>query len=157
MNKLNARVGFVAILFSLSVMSCATPSGGGLRPSPGQFSSQWVDILMGGVMAPPGEDLALMLSLKNKSQQDLDVTASFVTPDPTQRCTESKQIAAGKSAMFSCPQKNLTPNADYPVELGIKTISAKGDRVLVESPKTKFYFSEKDVRGFEEAMKALKR
>lgn len=157
MNKLSARAWFVAVLFSLSVTSCATPYGGGLRPSSGQFSSRWVDILMGGVMAPPGEGLALMLNLKNKSQQELDVTTSFVTPDPAQRCTETQQIAAGKSAMFSCPQKNLTPNADYPVELGISTISAKGDRVLVESPKTKFFFSEKDVRGFEEAMKALKR
>jgi len=129
--------------------------GGGLRPTSKQLSSQWVDITMGGIMAFPEKGPALSLDLTNKSAQTLEVIVSFLSPDPAQRCEITKQIARGQSELFQCPQKSLTSNVDYPVNMAIYTASVQGDRALVESPKTKFYFSEKDARAFEQLIKTL--
>ena len=78
---------------------------------------------------------------------------AFITPDPTQRCEVAKQLDASQSALFSCPQKSLTPNRDYPIEISIYT--DEGRQNLIESPKTKFYFSEKDAKAFDELSRKL--
>jgi hypothetical protein len=143
----------VAILLSAVIVSCAAPQGGGLRPTEKQFSSQWIDITMGGMMATPGKGLALTLNLKNKTKQPVYVLVAFVTPDPTQRCEVAKQLDASQSSLFSCPQKSVTPNKDYPIEISIYT--DEGRKNLIESPKTKFYFSEKDAKAFDEISRKL--
>ena len=143
----------VAVLLSAVIASCAVPQGGGLSPTEKQFSSQWIDITMGGMMAMPGEGLTLSLNLKNKSQKTLHVLVAFVTPEPTQRCEVAKQLDASQSSLFSCPQKSLTPNKEYPIEISIYT--DEGRKNLIENPKTKFYFSEKDAKAFDELSKKL--
>jgi hypothetical protein len=143
----------MAVVFSAGMSSCAVPQGGGLGPTEGQFSSQWVGISMGGVMGIPGEGMVLALDLKNRSRQDLHVLVEFVAPDPTQRCEVEKQIDASKSSFFSCPQKSLTPDKDYPVRLYIYT--DKERKNLIESPQTKFRFSESDAKAFDELSRRL--
>ena len=153
MNVLKMMKVAIAILLSIVVTSCAAPQGGGVRPTSKQFSSQWIEITMGGMMALPGEGLALALSLKNKSSKTLQVSVAFITPDPTQRCEVTKQLNSAQSSLFSCPQKSLTPNTDYPIEISI--YSDEGHKNLVEKPRTQFYFSEKDAKAFEELTKKL--
>ena len=143
----------IAILLSIVVTGCAAPQGGGLRPTSKQFSSQWIDITMGGMMALPSEGLALALSLKNKSSKTLQVSVAFVTPDPTQRCEVTKQLNSAQSSLFSCPQKSLTPNTDYPIEISI--YSDESRKNLVDKPQTRFHFSEKDAKAFAELTRKL--
>ena len=104
-------------------------------------------------MSIPGEGLSLALDLKNKGKQTVYVLVVFDTPDPSQRCEIAKQLDASQSALFSCPQNSLAPNADYPIEIEIYT--DEGRTILVENPTTKFLFSEKDVKAFNEASRAL--
>ena len=143
----------VAVLLSALIAGCAGPEGGGLKPTEKQFSSQWIDITIGGMMAAPGEGLALTLNLKNKTKQPVYVLVAFITPDPAQRCEIAKQLDASQSALFSCPQKSVTPNKDYPIDIAI--YADEGRKNLIESPKTKFYFSEKDAKAFDELSKML--
>jgi hypothetical protein len=143
----------VGIFLSVAIGSCAVPQAGGLRPSDTQFSSQWVEIGMGGMMSIPGKGLSLALDLKNKGKQTVYVMVVFDTPDPSQRCEIAKQLDASQSALFSCPQNSLTPNADYPIEIEIYTDEGRSN--LVENPTTKFLFSEKDVQAFNELSRAL--
>jgi hypothetical protein len=153
MNAQNIVQVSAAILLSAVIASCAAPQGGGLRPTEKQFSSQWIDITMGGMMAVPGKGLALTLNLKNKTKQPVYVLVAFVTPDPAQRCEIAKQLDASLSALFSCPQKSLTPNKDYPIDISIYT--DEGRTSLIENPKTKFYFTEKDARAFDELSRKI--
>lgn len=144
----------IAIVLSVVVTGRAASPGDSLRPASRQFSSQWIEITMGGMMALPGEGLVLALSLRNRSSKPLQVSVAFVTPDPKQRCKVTKQLNPAQSAMFSCPQKSVTPNADYPIEISI--YSDKERKSLIERPSTQFRFSEKDVKAFVELTKALK-
>jgi hypothetical protein len=81
------------------------------------------------------------------------VLVLFDTPDPSQRCKISKQLDVSQSALFSCPQNSVTPNADYPIEIEI--YADEGRTNLVENPTTKFQFSEEDVKAFDELSSAM--
>ena len=148
----------LSILTAICVISfgCVQHQNSGVRPSSSQFSSQWVKVTMGGMMAFPETGPALALNLVNKAKETIDVTVSFKSPEPKQRCTITKQIKIGGSALFQCPQSSITPDTDYPVTVDIHKLSENGKKILVESPVTKFYFSESDARGFKELAAALK-
>ena len=135
---------------------CIQRQSSGLSPSSSQFSSQWVDITMGGVMAFPETGPALALNLENKSSNALLVSVSFKAPDPKQQCKIEKQIKNKGSTLFKCPQTSVTPNVDYPVVVTIYTLVEQGKKQLVENANTKFHFSEKDARGFDLLIEALK-
>ena len=45
---------------------------------------------------------------------------------------------------------------DYPITIAIHTLGEHGENKLVETANTKFHFNEKDAKGFEQLMKALK-
>lgn len=106
-------------------------------------------------MAFPETGPALALVLANKSTETLEVTVSFLTPDPAQRCKVTKQIVQKKSEIFQCPQKSVTPNVDYPVSVAIYALGSQGDKKLVDNPQTKFFFSEQDAGAFEQLRKTL--
>jgi len=144
---------WATVFLSVLIAGCAGLDVGGLKPTQEQFSSQWIDITMGGMMAAPGEDFALTLNLKNKSKQPVYVVVGFMTPDPSQRCEIAKQLDASQSALFSCPQKSVTPNINYPVDIAI--YDDEGRTNLLESPKTKFYFSANDAKAFDELSRML--
>lgn len=137
--------------------SGSTRAGSGsTRPTADQFSSQWVSITMGGMMAFPETGPALALNLANKSNTTLDVTVSFKAPDHKQRCEVTKQINKNNSTLFQCPQTSITTNMDYPIAIVIHTLGELGEKQLVETSNTKFHFSEKDAKAFEQLRKALK-
>ena len=138
-----------------AVTALAAPQGGSLRPTSKQFSSQWVDVIMGGMMSFPETGPALTLNLANKSTETLEVTVSFQTPDPKQRCNITSQIEKKKSVLFQCPQKSVTPNKDYPVSVAIYITDSQGNKKLAENPTTKFYFSKNDAKAFEQLIKSF--
>lgn len=133
------------------VAGCAVV--GGLRPTTRQFSSQWLDIDMGGLMASPGGEPALQLLLRNRSEKQLEVVVAFATPDPTQSCHVAKQLNGGQTAFFTCPQTSITANTDYPISISI--YGDKERRNLLENPRTKFFFREEGVKEFEALRKKL--
>lgn len=155
MNSEQLRLGVVAGVIAFVVVGCAALQGGSARPTSKQFSSQWVEVTMGGMMAFPGSGPALALDLANKSTETLEVTVSFLAPDPAQQCEVTKQIARQKSELFECPQYSVTPNTDYPVSVAIYALGSQGGKKLVENPRTKFFFSERDARAFEQLIRTL--
>lgn len=156
MNIKKLRSVLVLALISAVMAGCVQRQSGGIRPSSSQFSSQWVDITMGGMMAFPETGPALALNLANKSSKTLEVSVSFKAPDPKQQCKIEKQIKNKGSTLFQCPQTSVTPNVDYPIVITIYTLGEQGKKQLVENANTKFHFSKKDARGFHQLIKALK-
>jgi hypothetical protein len=149
------RSVLILALISTVIVGCVQPQSGGMRPSTNQFSSQWVDITMGGMTASSGTGLVLALNLANKSNKALEVSVSFKAPDPKQQCEIEKQIKNKGSTLFQCPQTSVTPNVDYPIAITIYTLGEQGEKQLVENANTKFHFSENDARGFEQLIKAM--
>ena len=139
-----------------SIAGSGIAGSGSTRPTADQFSSQWVSITMGGMMAFPETGPALALNLANKSSTTLDVTVSFKAPDHKQQCKVTKHIKKNSSTFFQCPQTSITTNIDYPITIAIHTLGELGEKQLVESANTKFRFSEKDAKAFEQLRKALK-
>ncbi|MSR61208.1 MAG: hypothetical protein EXS08_02005 [Planctomycetes bacterium] len=135
----------ISAMLALLASACSSP-GGGLGPSASEFSSSWVDITMGGMMGLPAGP-ALGLSLHNKTDKSLWVTVAFEAPDPTQRGEVADKLEPRGQQLFTYPQRSITPDADYPIRLQIYTDAARTQRV--ESPETKFRFSQKDTQAFE--------
>ncbi len=129
---------------------------GSTRPTADQFSSQWVSITMGGMMAFPETGPALALNFANTSNTTLDVTVSFKAPGHKQQCEVTKHIKRNSSTLFQCSQTSITTNMDYPITIAIHTLGELGEKDLVETTNTKFRFSEIDAKAFEELRKALK-
>ncbi|MCX2982242.1 hypothetical protein EYC98_15375 [Halieaceae bacterium IMCC14734] len=130
-------------------------SSGSTRPTAYQFSSQWVSITSGGMMAFPGTGPALALNLANGSSTPLDVTVFFKAPDHKQQCEVTKQIGSNSSTFFQCPQTSIATNTDYPISITIHALGESGKKKLVETTSTKFNFSKKDAEAFEQLRKAL--
>jgi hypothetical protein len=101
---------------------------------------------MGGMMGLP-EGPALALELQNKTEEPLWVTVSFEAPNPTERGEITDKIEARGQYLFTHLQHSITPDTDYPIRLHIYTDAAHSQ--LVESPDTKFRFSQRDAKVFE--------
>ena len=136
----------LACLFVLVVLpvSCASAGAGGLRPS--DFSARTVDIQMGGLMSMP-EGLVLGLSLVNKSDALLWVQVNFESPDPMQRCLLVEKLEPGGSHLYTCPQRTITPDVDYPIHLRVFADAALTQ--LIESPETKFRFEQESLEALQ--------
>ena len=151
------RIGHTCIgavlLFAATATGCAGTSSGGLRPGQGEFSSDYVDITLGGMIALPGEGPALALQLQNKTQGALFVSVAFEAPDPAQRCESTKTLAAGESHMYKCPQSSLAVDQDYPVHIAVYGDETRSE--LLESPRTKFRFGEQDAAAFQALVDSL--
>ena len=145
---MRTRRASLGVAICLAVVSAgdAISQSGGLRASEGQFFSEWVEIVAGGMMERPGEGRVFGLNLKNKSQQPLWVTVVFRTPDPSQDCEATKRVDAGATEMYTCAQTSLTVNRDYRVY--IKIYEDKSRTALLESPQTKFRFGKSDAAAF---------
>ena len=156
MNIKKIRLVLVLAIIITVIAGCAQRQIGRVRPSSAQFSSQWIDITIGGMMAFPETGSALALNLANKSSKALEVSVFFKTPDPKQQCDIKKQIKNKVPTLFQCPQTSVTPNVDYPIAITIYTLGEQGEKKLVEDTSTKFNFSEKDAKGFDQLLQALK-
>lgn len=147
------RIFCWAALF-LFLIGCV-PQSGGLRPTSRQFSSDWVSISMGGMMQVPGEnEMALNLVLKNKTDKPIWVKVTFNAPAPGEICSDTEKIDPAKTYSFNCPQKTLVANTDYPIEV-ITYLDGPGSN-QVERTFTKFFFSKRDVKGFDAITKMLR-
>lgn len=146
------------LVLSLYLVSWVPQSGAqsGLRPTSSQFSSDWVKVTMGGMMqVPDGNEMALSLGLNNKTDKTIWVRVTFNSPAPGKVCSATEKIDPGKTHMFTCPQKTLVANTDYPVE--VLTFLDGPDSNQIESTHTKFYFSDRDVKGFNVLVKYLQK
>ena len=136
-----------AFMAAILVAACGGPKdGGGLRPDANQFSSEWLEVSMGGMMAVPGEGPSLSLSLKNTSRKPIWVQVEFSTPDAAQDCTVDKRLEVGGGGMFLCAQQGLIQDQDYPIF--VRTYSDAQHKQLLESTQTHFRFGAKDVAAF---------
>lgn len=138
---------------SLLLTACGSQPFGGLRPTARQFSSQWVDITLGGIIGLPDQGPALHLELQNKSKDAIWVTVDFQSPAPNQACTVTKELPGAGSQKYTCPQRALVAHVDYPIQISI--FLDKDRAKLAEVARTKFRFSERDAAGFEALMKTL--
>ena len=154
MNEFQSACLAVAFAFAVLTSSCAETQGGGLRPSAGQFSSNRVEIMMGGMIGLPEEGPALALQLKNSTSQPLWITVDFKTPDPAQQCRVTKRLDAGETHMYTCAQKSLTVDRDYPIVIAV--FEDENRTRLLESPETKFWFGELDAAAFLSLMESMK-
>ena len=144
-------VPFFAIVFTLA--ACGGPKeGGGLRPDSSQFSSEWLEVTMGGLMAVPGEGPSLTLNLKNTSRKTLWVEVEFSTPHASS-CTVDKVLEVSSGGMFVCAQTTLVADQDYPVL--VRTYSDSERTKLLESTQTHFRFDAKDVAKFESLVQSM--
>jgi hypothetical protein len=151
---MRTRLILVASIIGVTVTACGGPKGGGgLRPDSSQFSSEWLEVSMGGMMSVPGEGPALTLSLKNKSRKPLWVEVEFNTPDVSQHCTVDKFLAVDGGGMFMCAQTALVQDRDYPVL--VRTYSDTRKTKLLESTQTMFRFDAKDVAKFNSLVEAM--
>ena len=151
------RCAYLAALCGLAILAagCAGLTGGGLGPGRGQFSSEWVEIVMGGLMGDSEEGLVLSLSLKNKSQQPLWVTVDFRAPEPGQPCQVTERIDVGGTERYTCAQSLVVAEQDYPIH--IEVYGDESQTALLESPQTKFWFGKSDAAAFEANVERLKK
>ena len=139
----------LSAILAVLASSCATHNG---RGAP-EFTSQYLDVQNGGLATLPQEGLSLMLQLKNKSEHPLWVSVDFAPPEREDRCEQVARLDPGKSQMFSCAQETITPEEDYIVYVAVFADEDMTD--MIETPHTKFRFSEADVAVFEEVMRSM--
>ncbi len=113
-----------------------------------------IQMTMGGMIAPPGsEDPSLAVNLVNRSNKTYEVTVTFDTPDPDQKCKVTRQIYSRKSEVFECSQKGIIPDVDYPIIIAIHFFDSQGDKQLAGMKIVKFNFGVSDIKAFEEMMR----
>lgn len=152
---MRTRLILATLIVGLTATACGGPKdGGGLRPDASQFSSEWLEVSMGGMMSVPGEGPALTLNLKNKSRKPVWVEVEFSTPEASQNCTVDKFLAVDGGGMFTCAQTSLVQDADYPVL--VRTYSDSQKTSLLESTQTLFRFDAKDVAKFDSLVEAMR-
>ena len=64
------------------VGGCTSSNAGGLRPSKEEFTSDCLEVTMGGMTVDPDVGLALTLGLKNTTQEAAWVRVRFESPPP---------------------------------------------------------------------------
>ncbi|MFQ5509764.1 MAG: hypothetical protein ACE5FN_10575 [Leptospirillia bacterium] len=127
---------------------CATPSGGGLRPTVDEFDSAWVTIDSGGMAGEPGGGVRkLNLLLHNKTAEPIWVRVRFRTPAPNPGCEEVQMIGADQTYLYTCVQQTVVADLDYPV-----TVESFGDAKLgraLEQRETRMRFGKQGIAALE--------
>ncbi len=145
-------------MIALVAAGCGGPKDGdGSRPDSSQFSSEWLAVSMGGMMSVPGEGPSLTLNLRNSSRTPLWVEVEFTTPNQSSNCIVDKKLEVGGGGMFTCAQKSLVQDEDYPVL--VRTFADAKKTKLLESTRTQLRFAARDVAKFEaltESMQAAR-
>ncbi len=131
---------------AMLVTACATQQGSGFRPSEEEFSSNWIDIKLGSLMAIRGEKPELFLQIANKKSQAVWVKVRFEVPKPSQSCVITQKVVPDQIFEYSCAQESVIADTPYPIYFEI--FLDEGLTNLVEKTKTKMQFREKDLDAF---------
>jgi len=144
---LSALAMFLVIGASAGWAPCAVATGGEVKPTLGPFSSEWVEIVNIEVTVLPSEGGVLSVTLRNKSEQPLWVTAVVRTPDPTQDRELTRKLDVGGTETYKCSQTVLIPKKDY--RLFVQIYKNEGLVTLLGSAETTFRFRKSDVDKFD--------
>ncbi len=135
------------------VGGCTSSNAGGLRPSKEEFTSDCLEVTMGGMTVDPDVGLALTLGLKNTTQEAAWVRVRFESPPPNTPGEAVRKLDPGASEMFIHSQSSVVPETNYPIF--VETYRDAALTQPVEKTQTQFWFSHKDATIFHELAKKL--
>lgn len=87
------------------------------RSEPPAPAAEGVELRRGGLVATAAGRPELSLTLANVSARLLWVSVHFQTPGGGGDCVVARELPPQESAVFSCPQRSIRPDADYPVQV----------------------------------------
>ena len=102
-----------------------------------------VQIQEAGLLVNRQGEAELGITLENGLERDLWVRVSFVTPAPEDSCLLTKEMAAGASELYICPQPDLLAGLDYRVQ--IRVYGDLAQRQLLDAFSTSMQFGLEEV------------
>jgi len=78
-----------------------------------------VEIQEAGLLVNRQGQAELGITLVNRLGRELWVRVNFITPTPEDSCLLTKELAAGASEFYVCPQSDLLAGLDYRVEIRV--------------------------------------
>lgn len=127
--------------------------GGHAPTTDSPFTSGWIDISMGGLVATDTNNLAINISLYNKSERDTWIKITFLKPDLSPACTVTRKVDAKDSSLFECSQKTIISGQFYPIYHSV--FLDENLTELVEKSGTRMYFSREGIELLEKTQETL--
>ena len=138
------RNAFLSFALGIAFCGCTTPT-------PGQFSSDYLEKGVGGLTVWPEVGLALLETLTNRTREPVWVRVTFEAPAPNRPGKVVQRLGPGATGNFIHPQVSMVTGVDYLIT--IETYRDAALTQLVERAENKFRYSEKQRAVFEKFAK----